>query len=510
MNHWIIFPILLPLLTSVLLLLGSRRGLAFQRTLCLISTATLLALASALLVQAAAGDYQSYRLGNWPAPFGIVLVLDRLSALMLVLTALVAWFSLLYAVRGVDAQGSYFHALFQFQLLGLNGAFLTGDLFNLFVFFEILLIASYGLLLHGGGKERVRAGFHYVVLNLVGSILFLFALGLLYGITGTLNLADVTIKVAQASPQHTVLLQVSALLLLVVFALKAALFPLYVWLPSAYSHTSAPVAALFAIMTKVGVYAIIRVFTLAFGADAGIAAPWLLPLALATLVTGTVGTLASRDLRTLLAYFVVISVGTLLSAVGLFSLPGLSAAVVYLMHTTLVTAGMFLLADSIRIQRGNVTDQAMPPMPQGYLLGMLCFAGFIALAGLPPLSGFWGKLMILKAAWENAARVWVWSIILMTSLLGLIALARMGSALFWKTTTQECRGAWITVPALLPAVALLACSPLLVAFANLTVEFAEATARQLSQSEGYLRSVLSDSAAEEAMQLQSGGIDADL
>jgi len=494
MKHWIILPILLPLFCGALLILFSRWGLMLQRTLSVITIVALLALSGWLFYSAANGDYQTYALGNWPAPYGIVLVLDRLSALMLMLTALVSVFSVWYALHGTDARGRYFHALWQFQLLGLNGAFLTGDLFNLFVFFEILLIASYGLLLHGGGAARIRAGLHYVILNLVGSAFFLFAVGTLYGITGTLNMADLAVKIANAPADNTALLHAGALLLLVVFALKAALLPLYFWLPSAYSSTSAPVAALFAIMTKVGVYAILRVFTLTFGPMAGetanIAVPWLLPLALATLVAGTFGALASRDLRTLLAYFVLVSIGTLLTGVGLFSSQALSAALLYLIHTTLITAGMFLLADVISLQRGDVNEYAKPPVAQPLLLGLLFFTGAIAMAGMPPLSGFLGKLMILLAAHEHPALAWVWSILLSTSLLGIIAFSRMGSALFWRTSGYTPTGEPMPLKHLTPVILLLVCSPLLVILSGPVTSFTAATARQLLHPADYLESVL--------------------
>ena len=495
MNHWLIAPILLPLAGGVLLLLTAGRGLVCQRTLSVLATAVLLPLAGMLLFYASGGDCQVYRLGGWPAPYGIVLVLDRLSALMLVLTALVGLFSLLYAIGDADAQGPHFHALFQFELLGLNGAFLTGDLFNLFVFFEILLIASYGLLLHGGGPGRVRAGLHYVVLNLVGSALFLFALGILYGVTGTLNMADLAVKSAAAPPADAALLQAGGLLLLVVFGLKAAILPLYFWLPEAYSNAGGAVAGLFAIMTKVGVYGILRVFTLIFGPAAGVASvavPWLLPAALATLAAGMLGVLASRDLARMLAYFVVASVGTLLTAVALFSEAGLRAALVYLIHSTLVTAGLFLLADLIRVQRGSLSYQSEAAVAQPLLLGVLFLTGAVAVAGAPPLSGFMGKLMILQAVQENAAAAWVWSIVLVTSLLGLVALTRAGGALFWRTAGGVRLGIPARPSAVLPVVALIACSPLLVVWGSSVVQFAHVTAHQLAQPAGYLESVLGD------------------
>ena len=269
MNHGLILPILLPMLAGSLLLVRSYLSLRVKRVLSLIVTWALLPISIWLLTQANGGELQLYALGNWQAPFGIVLMLDRLSALMLVTTAVLAGFAMLYAVRGDDERGPNFHALFQFQLLGINGAFLTGDLFNLFVFFEILLIASYSLLVYGGGAQRVKTGVHYVVLNLVASSLFLIGIGILYGLLGTLNLADLALKIAEADAERQPLLAAAGFLLLIVFGLKAAVLPLYFWLPSAYAAATAPVAALFAIMTKVGLYAIVRVFTLLFGSQAG-------------------------------------------------------------------------------------------------------------------------------------------------------------------------------------------------------------------------------------------------
>ncbi len=432
-----------------------------------------------------------------------MLVLDRLSTLLLTLTALVAACSVIYSTQGGDCEGRNFHALFHFQLMGLNGAFLTGDLFNLFVFFEVLLIASYGLLLHGGDAERARAGFHYVVLNLIGSTLFLIACGLLYGTLGTLNMADLALKISQAPVADAALLRAGGLLLLVVFGLKTALFPLYFWLPGAYTAASAPVAALFAIMTKVGVYAIIRVFTLMFGSSAGVAAdvasPWLLPLALMTLTIGALGALASDRLRTLTAYLIIVSIGMLLTAVGLFKTPGLSAALVYLMHTTLITAGLFLLCHIVGAQRGETEDRlsVASPVAQPLVLGLLFFIAAVAIVGLPPLSGFLGKLMILISARDHAAMAWIWSIVLTASLLTLISMSRAGSIVFWKSTTSASRNpASLAIRAgiasIAPAGALLSGGVLLVAFGEPVTEFAGATAAQLMRPYSYVSGVLGD------------------
>ena len=297
--HLPILPVVLPLIAGIVLLALRNAPLRLQRGVSLVAVLALIPLAIAMIQAAADGTHLVYALGNWVAPYGIVLVVDRLAAWMLLTTALLAVFALLYAIQGSDQNGRHFHVLFQLQLFGLNGAFLTGDLFNLFVFFEILLLASYGLLLHGGGRQRVKAGLHYVVINLVGSTLFLFAVGTLYGVAGTLNMADLAVKLAATPAEHAALVQSAALLLFGVFALKAALLPLYLWLPAAYAHTSAPVAALFAIMTKVGAYSILRVYSLMAG-DTGPLAnlldAWLAPLALATLTLGMLGAVASTTL----------------------------------------------------------------------------------------------------------------------------------------------------------------------------------------------------------------------
>ena len=244
MSHLIILPIVLPAILAPFIIMTIRHHLDLQRIFSLGGTAALVAITITLMTQAATGDIVVYELGSWPAPFGIVLVLDRLSALMIVLTALLALAVLLYVIgTDWDTKGRHFHALFQFQLMGVMGAFLTGDAFNLFVFFEVLLIASYGLMIHGGGARRLRAGVQYVVYNLLGSTLFLFALGTLYAVTGTLNMADLAERVAALPADDTALLRVGAVLLLLVFAIKAAVLPLHFWLPASYANAPMPVSS---------------------------------------------------------------------------------------------------------------------------------------------------------------------------------------------------------------------------------------------------------------------------
>ena len=497
MNHWIVAPLLLPLITGALLLLLESPGLAVRRAVSIAATTALIPVAMGLMIVAATGEQQIYYLGDWPAPFGIVLVLDRLSALMLALTSVLASASLLYALGGDDNKGADFHALFQFQLLGINGAFLTGDLFNLFVFFEILLIASYCLIAHGGGAARIRAAMHFVVLNLVGSSVFLIALGVIYGTLGTLNMADVALRVAAVDAESSGLVKVAGLLLLVVFGLKAALLPLGWWLPSAYRSATAAVACLFAIMTKVGVYAIIRVHTLIFidPSDGGFYLDaWLLPLALATIVAGTIGALAASELRATVSYLVVVSVGTLLAAVGLFSRDGLAAALYYLVHSTLVVGGLFLLADLIGRQRGKLgarLDRSRS-VYQPALLGTLFFFAAVAVSGLPPLSGFAAKLSILQAAQASTAAAWIWGIMLTSGLFVIITMSRAGSAIFWRTEDTKAEARPVRAIEALSVCGLLAGALLLMVFGRQVFDYSQATAEQLLHPSGYIEAVFAN------------------
>jgi multicomponent K+:H+ antiporter subunit D len=494
--HLVVLPVVLPLAAAALLVALSVERLRAQRLVSIATCAAQLAVAAALTEAAASGALQVYALGAWPAPFGIVLVADRLAALMLALTAFVALAAAGYAASGWDTRGRHFHALFQFQLAGLNGAFLTGDLFNLFVFFEVLLIASYCLLVHGLGAARLRAALHYVVVNLAASALFLVAASLLYGATGTLNMADLAERAAQAPPADAALVAAAALLLLVVFGVKAALFPLYFWLPGAYAAAAAPVAALFAVMTKVGVYAIIRVHGQIFGPDAGtvalVAAPWLIPAALVTLALGAIGALAARSLGGLAAYLTIASAGTALAAVGLLTADGLAAAIFYMAQSTLVIAALFLLVELVAEQRGEAADTLEParPVAQPALLGTLFLIAGMTVIGMPPFAGFLGKLMILQAARETAAGAWIWIALLGTSLAALVGVARAGSAVFWRVLPGSSAATVARPATVVPAAALAAAGVLMVAFAAPLKSFADAAAAQILDRRAYIEAVL--------------------
>jgi multicomponent K+:H+ antiporter subunit D len=502
-EHWIIAPIVLPLLAGALALLAEKRSPRMAAAISLSAALLLAVIALRLVALASEGEVVAYLVGNWRAPFGIALALDRLSALMLMLTAVVGVAAAMYA-RGHgrhgrhDERSPHFHALFQFQLMGLNGAFLTADLFNLFVFFEVLLIASYGLLLHGAGAERLRASVHYVVFNLTGSALFLIAVSTLYGLTGTLNMADLAQRIATVPDESAALLQAAGLLLIVVFGVKAAIFPLYFWLTDTYGAATAPVAALFVIMTKVGVYCIARATTLMFGQDAGPAAlvadPWLQWLALATLALAAFGALAAWHLRRLVAYLVLASAGTLLLAVGLGSVGTIAAGLFYLVHSTVVAAALFLLVDSIVASRGEAGDEMVPaPLAGAGGYGALFFLLAVAVAGLPPFGGFLGKSMLLVASRPEPWAVAVWTVVLLSSLGIVVALARAGSTVFWKAgapNTMQTAAARASSPERGALALLVAAACAIVVLAAPLAQYTEATARQLLERSAYIQAVL--------------------
>lgn len=492
MGHWIAIPFLLPALTACGLILLAGR-LPAQRALSVLSMLAQFAVSVVLLFQASGGEIGVYAFGDWPARIGIVFVLDRLSALMLILTAGVASASLLYAIQGWDARGAHFHPLFHFQLMGLNGAFLTGDLFNLFVCFELMLIASYALLQHGGGTQRLKVGLHYVVLNLIGSALFLVAVSILYRVGGTLNMADLAVALAAASPEQAPWVRAGGLLLMVVFLLKAAAAPLYLWLPGTYGAASAPVAGLFAVLTKVGVYAVARVASLVFGAGDGMASieAMVLPAALVTLVCAALGAFASVTLTQLASWLALGSSATFLAAVGLFTVPGLGGGLYYLLASTLAIAALLLLADALGGARGSFGDRLCraPRMHRAGRVGALYFAIAAAVAGLPPLAGFFGKMLMLQGA---GPMPWFWAVVLGVSLLNLVALARAGTRLFWSAAPDPCDGAPAAASGarLAPIVLLVLGIAGLTIFAGSVDRYARAAAAGVVEPGEYIQRVL--------------------
>ncbi|MCO4785578.1 monovalent cation/H+ antiporter subunit D [Marinomonas atlantica] len=493
MQHLSILPILLPLITGALLLLPPlSKNIKRQRVTAILSMFAQVIVGFALVVSIQTEGVTQYILGDWRPPFGIVLVADAMSTVMVAVTNFLAFGALCYATGSHDRTGGYFYPLFMFQVMGINGAFLTGDAFNLFVFFEILLIASYALLVHGGGKQKTQATVHYVILNLAGSSVFLFGLGILYGTLGTLNIADMAQKVSELDGSVVILTKIGALMLLVVFGMKSAMLPLHFWLPKTYSSASAPVAAIFAVMTKVGIYSIFRIHGVVFGDDAGelahIAQSWLWPLALMTIVVGTIGVLASPSLKLVTANLVVLSAGTLLVCAALQNEAATSAALYYMIHSTLVAGGMFLLADLIGRQRGKAEDRFVmaKAMDNPVFLAIFFSIAAIAIIGMPPFSGFIGKIMILQSVQSATEQMWVWPIVLLSSLGSLIALSRAGTTLFWRYSTNKQSsgedsqpihlGEWLGI------VLLLSASPILALFAGPLTDLTNEAAAYLFNS----------------------------
>ncbi|EXE59350.1 monovalent cation/H+ antiporter subunit D [Acinetobacter pittii] len=449
-QHTPIFSILIPAFTAFILLLLGNPGAGalkddwrqpWRRGISLVSAIAGLITAIVYLSYASTGQITVYQLSEWSAPFGIVLVLDRLSAFMLALTYALAVPVLWYASDNWDTRGRYFHAMVHFLLMGICGAFLTGDLFNLFVFFEILLMASYVLLLHGQGKPRFQLGVHYVIINLLASALFLIGLGMIYGSVGSLNMADVSRLIPTLEADQHKLAVAGSLLLFVVFGIKAAMLPVGFWLPKTYAVASTPVAAIFTIMTKVGIYSILRVNGTVFddALSQEILKSWLLPIGLITSLYGVIAAIGADRLRRFVGFMVLSSIGTLLTAIAMSNTQAWSGALYYLVHSTLIGAAFYLFCGWITSQRGDFKDhlKVAPRIKQEKAAMLTYFLIAMMLAGLPPFSGFLGKVFILQATVEASYQGWIIGVVLVVSLLSIIALTRVGFILFWRASPPE-------------------------------------------------------------------------
>jgi multicomponent K+:H+ antiporter subunit D len=534
MPHLIAAPILVPMLTAALMLMLNEGQRRTKATLTVISGLIGLLVALALLRWVNApetgdgpGSIGVYLPGNWVAPFGIVLVADRLSTMMVALTGVVAFAASIYSTSRWDRAGVHFHPMLQLQLMGLNGAFLTGDLFNLFVFFEVMLAASYGLLLHGSGRLRVQAGLRYIAINLAASFLFLIGAALLYGVTGTLNMADLGQRIATLDHADRGLVHAAAAILATAFFAKAGAWPLNFWLVPAYSAAVAPVGAVFALLTKLGVYTLLRLWTVLFapdtGASAGFGQSALTAIGLATLFVGALGIVGTQRLSNLAGYSVLISAGTLLSAIGMGQSVVWAGALYYLLSSTIAVATLFLLIDMIERWRNagmsvapheaagnapflsedlrllsdvNLDDDAQAlygrAIPAGVaFLGIGFIVCTLLLAGLPPLSGFVGKFAMLSGLLQGAtpgtAGKLFMALLIGAGFMTLVALCRTGIRHFWNQPHARLPA----LPALevLPVAALLLASLALTVGAGPVMQHAQATADNLGSSLAYRRAV---------------------
>jgi multicomponent K+:H+ antiporter subunit D len=518
-HHLIIAPILIPMAAAaIMLFIEERRRVA--KAMVSIGSAVLLLLVSFILfrIEGSPNGFDGvYLLGNWAAPFGIVLVLDGLSALMLFLTSVVALAALVYSLARWHAMGAHFHSMFQLLLMGINGAFLTGDLFNLFVFFEVMLAASYGLLLHGSGPQRVKAGLHYIAINLAAALLFLIGVSLIYGTAGTLNMADLAARIPEIEPDRRMLMEAGAGVLGIAFLIKAGMWPLCFWLPTAYSAASAPVAGIFAILSKLGIYVILRLTMLLFddGPSAGFGSSVLLYGGIATLIFATIGVLASQALGRLAGYSVLVSSGTLLMVLGINDGAVSSGALLYLVSSTLTISAFFMLIElvergqdaganvlAVTMEAYGDADEDEPAAGDGVtmpgtlaILG-ICFAMCaILLSGLPPLSGFIAKFAMLSAMMGTGAigvppTAAVWTLIILVILSGvasLISMTRAGIRTFW--TSIEGTVPRVLVIEIVPVMFLLGLTLVLTIQASAALDYVDTTIRTLANPNVYVDAV---------------------
>lgn len=494
MTEHIVAPLLIPLFTGIVTLLaGHRRRPA--RLVSLLGTTAGLAYAIYLLVLVWQDGIQVTNVSGWPLPFGIALTVDLLSAIMLTLSALMGWVVLIYTFASLDVlrERFAFYPLYHFLLLGVNGAFLTGDLFNLYVWFEVMLIASFGLMTLGGERDQLEGGLKYVVINLVSSTFFLIAVGLIYGAAGTLNMAHLATVLAGAVPDSR-LLSALAMLFLLSFGIKAAIFPLFFWLPASYHAPPVAVTALFGgLLTKVGVYALYRVFTLLFVGQPPYIHDLLLLLAGLTMVVGALGAISQNNVRRILSFGIISQVGYMLMGLGLFSSLGLAGGIFYVIHHIIVKTALLMLGGALE----EVSGSGDLPYMGGQLkrrpvLATLFLLAAFSMAGIPPFSGFFGKLALLTSALDQG-RYAIAAVSLIVGLLTLFYLMKIWTAVFWEKAPEV--AAPVSAPAsymglVAPAAILIVLSVLMGLGAGPALDLAHVAGGQLLAPIEYVRAVL--------------------
>ncbi|WP_449621715.1 Na+/H+ antiporter subunit D [Robertmurraya sp. Marseille-Q9965] len=433
MNNFVILPIIIPIIFGMIMIIFRKR-MKLQRSLSLVSMAVVGIVTVYLMLQVKSEGIQTLHLGGWIAPFGVTMVVDMLAALLILVTSIVAFCCLLYAFRtiGEEREQFYFYPLFLFLITGVIGSFMTGDVFNLFVCFEVMLVASYVLISLGGTKIQLRESLKYILINILSSFLFLVAIAFLYAMTGTLNFAHLSLRVAEVGQDG--LMTTVAILFLIVFSLKAGLF-LFFWLPGAYSAPPTAISAIFAaLLTKVGIYAIVRMFTLVFYHEPEVTHLFIGILAAITMLLGAIGAVAFWDIKRILTYNVIVGVGFILAGVASFTTVGMTGALYYLIHDMIVKALIFLLGGTVIYLTGTSNLRDLSGLirlhPQ---LGWMFFIAALSLSGIPPLSGFLGKLFISEGTFETGY-FWLGAIGLFTSLMVLYSIMKVFMNAFWGYT----------------------------------------------------------------------------
>jgi multicomponent Na+:H+ antiporter subunit D len=432
MNLWLILPILIPLLTAIAALLAWRWR-RVQRWLSVIGAAGLLAASVGLLLSVSRDGIQAAQIGSWSAPFGITLVADLFSAIMVVLAGLMGLAVAVYSLASMDEERERFgyYPLLHTLLMGVCGAFLTGDMFNLYVWFEVMLVTSFVLLALGCERAQLEGSVKYVTLNLISSALFLAAVGMLYGAAGTLNMADLSVQLSQSARPG--LVTTLGILFLIAFGIKAAVFPLFFWLPASYHTPPVAVSGIFAgLLTKVGVYALIRVFTLLFVQDTGYTHTLILVIAGLTMITGVLGAVAQDRFRRILSFHIVSQIGYMIMGLGLFTPLALAGSVFYIMHHIIVKTNLFLISGVASRIQGTGELKKSGGLYAAYPgLALLFLIPALSLAGIPPLSGFWAKLTLVRAGLETQQYLIV-AAALGVSLLTLFSMTKIWGETFWK------------------------------------------------------------------------------
>lgn len=490
-TNLVVLPVVIPFLAGILCFF-LRRRVAAQKVIAAVAELSLLGLAGYLLYLVRHQGILILTVGDFPPPFSIVMVADLFAVIMYGLCAILAAACLFFSFYSIDRQMEehYYYAFYQIQLMGINGAFLTGDIFNLFVFFEILLIASYILMGLGGRPYQLQETFKYMVINMLSSIFFLLAVGVLYSIVGSLNMADLAVKVAQASQKG--LLTAVGLVFLVVFGLKGGLFPLYYWLPRSYWAPPAAVAALFGgLLTKVGIYATIRVFTLIFTFDPGFTHTLILAIAGLTMFLGVIGAVSEMDFKRILSYHIISQVGYMVMGLGLFSPLGLAGAIFYIMHHMIVKSCLFLACGATEEVTGTTDLHKMGGVLKTHAgVSWLFLVPALSLAGVPPLSGFFSKFVLVQEG-LGQGRYLIVAVSLVVSFLTLFSMLKIFRFVYWGTPPQ---GSWPQADKryyklLLPVASLAGLSVLIGLCPEWFFNLALASARQLMDPAVYVRAV---------------------
>ncbi|SDI84515.1 Na+/H+ antiporter subunit D [Alteribacillus bidgolensis] len=494
MTNLVILPILIPLLTGVILLFIPK-NIPFQKILSLISGLSLISVNIFLILNILNNGIQTLELGGWQPPFGIVLVGDMLAVLLVTTTSTVSLAVLLFSFYSIGAEREkfYYYPFYQFLITGVIGAFLTGDIFNLFVFFEVMLIASYILIVHGGTKVQLRESFKYVLVNIISSALFVIGVAYLYAVTGTLNMAHLSERIGSLETGAPIL-TVIAVLFLIVFGLKGALFPLYFWLPASYAAPPSAIAAIFgALLTKVGIYSIFRTYSIVFIHDTGYTHQILAVLAAITMLAGVIGAIAHQDVKKILVYNVIVAVGFVLFGVATLTEAGFMGAIYYLIHDMVIKGALFLMIGAMVVVAGTSHLKEMSGLIKHHpKLGWMFFTATMALVGVPPLSGFIGKLLLVQGG-VDSGQYWIVAVMMLTSLLVMYSMIRIFlNGFYGKIILKEADQYGTTKGLLFPCAILVAVSVFLGLGAQALYPLVATAAETLLQPEIYIDAVLKE------------------